>query len=361
VRSRRTRWGRWFALAVVAALIGGGVAAWLAVHHRPAGNPETVEVTVPRGVTLDRLVGLLEGARLTERPTALRWTLRYKGTLASVKAGVYTFPGDAHALDIARVLEQPPAALTHLTLTLIPGESVWEAGRRMEALGIGAAGELAALAEDRAFARGLGLPVGPERPPRPDGHPQTYLEGFLHPETYFLALDATVESATRRAAEQFKRVWGEVMATYRSDYLAVTGRYGLSELDIITLASLIEEEVVVASEAPRVAGVFYNRLAQGMRLQTDPTLVYRPGDVGRAPTPTDRRDATNPYNTYAIPGLPPGPICSPARGALVAALRPERHDYLYFVARRDGTGAHAFARTFEEHRANIERYLKRAR
>ncbi len=135
-------------------------------------------------------------------------------------------------------------------------------------------------------------------------------------------------------------------------------RWGLSEHELIVLASLVEEEVRAAAEAPRVAGVFYNRLAASMRLETDPTLMYHPQRVAQQPRPTHRRDRANPYNTYAIAGLPPGPICSPGRGALEAVLRPERHDYLYFVSRRDAQGRHAFARTLAEHRANIERYLR---
>ena len=103
--------------------------------------------------------------------------------------------------------------------------------------------------------------------------------------------------------------------------------------------------VEVATEAPTIAGVFVNRLKLGMRLQTDPTLIYHPERTGLVPTRTHRRDATNPYNTYAHDGLPPGPICSPTRQAIEATLAPARHDFLYFCARRDGTGRHAFART----------------
>ena len=118
-------------------------------------------------------------------------------------------------------------------------------------------------------------------------------------------------------------------------------------------------EAKVASEAPIIAGVFMNRLRVSMRLQTDPTLIYHPKRLGRAPGPSDRKDATNPYNTYAHDGLPPGPICSPTRTAIEATLSPSRHDFLYFCARHDGTGRHAFARTLEEHEANVTRYLKR--
>lgn len=345
----------------LALLVAGGWGFWL-VHDRPSGNPAEVELLVPRGATLDDVVRVAREAGVAEHPTTLWWTLRLSGVAASLRAGRYRVRGDAHALELAAALGERPSDGDQLVLTFVPGQSVWEDARRVEALGIGPAADVLALAADYRFAREtLGLPIGPERAPRADGVQQTYLEGFLYPETYFLPLDATPEVAVRRAASEFKAVWKELTTRYRSDLLAITGRYGLTEADLVTLASLVEEEVRVPEEAARVAGVFYNRLEKRMRLQTDPTLVYRPADVGREPTPKDRRDATNPYNTYASAGLPPGPICSPGRGALEAALRPERHDLLYFVAKRDEAGSHAFARTLEEHEANVSRYLRGGR
>jgi len=353
------RRGLWRAgvLLVLLGLAVFALVAWLQVSSRPEGNPATVDVQIPRGASRDAIVRLIEDAQLTEHPTALDWVLKLSGAYGQVKAGVYTFPGDANALEIAEVLEAPPKPASQLSLTLIPGETVWESADRIAALGVGSARDVTTLAADHAFVAGLGLPVGPPRVARTDGVPQTYLEGFLYPETYFLRTDADARAAVERAAAQFVTVWERLKTRWRSDLLAIRSRYGLGELDLVTMASLVEAEARDRSEAARIAGVFYNRLAKGMRLQTDPTLVYRPDRQGRAPTRSDRLDETNPYNTYAIPGLPPGPVCSPGEGALVAALRPERHDLLYFVAMRDGTGRHAFARTLREHDENIRRYL----
>jgi len=113
----------------------------------------------------------------------------------------------------------------------------------------------------------------------------------------------------------------------------------------------------VPDECPLIAGVLKNRLARGMRLEVDPTLVYGPATWAEVPAPRHRRDATNPFNTYARAGLPPAPICSPGRVALQAARHPAATDALYYVARRAGTGRHAFAVTFEEHRENVRKYL----
>lgn len=134
--------------------------------------------------------------------------------------------------------------------------------------------------------------------------------------------------------------------------------------EAIILASIVEKETGKAEERRRVAGVYTNRLRQGMRLQADPTVIYpvtRGRPLGRRILRSELDDRSNPYNTYARAGLPVGPIANPGRDAIAAVLDPEQHDFLYFVA--DGSGGHAFARTYEEHQANVERWyaLRRSR
>ena len=172
------------------------------------------------------------------------------------------------------------------------------------------------LAADRAFvADTLGLPVGPERASRTDQVPPTYLEGFLYPETLYFTPGVETEEVLTRIVDGFKSVWKDLMTRRGSDWKAIRQRYDLKDHELVVLASLVQEESTRKEEAPHIAGVFYNRIERGMPLQTDPTLVYHPASVGRVPTPDDRRNAANPYNTYAHKGLPPGPICSPDRFA----------------------------------------------
>lgn len=245
-----------------------------------------------------------------------------------------------------------------VVVTLVPGKSVWDHAKTLERLGFGPADQTLALAADEAFARSLELPIR-DRAPRGDGVASTWLEGFVHPETYHIAKGSSAKDVLVRAAEQFKKVWTPILNEHAAEAQRLRDILGLQEADLVVLASLIEKEMADKAEAPRIAGVFLNRLEKKMRLETDPTLMYRPDRVGKKPTPTERRDRTNPYNTYTIPGLPPGPICSPGRDALRAVLTAERHDYLFFVARRDGSRGHAFSRTLEEHEQNIDRYLRK--
>jgi len=247
-----------------------------------------------------------------------------------------------------------------LRVTLIPGQSIWEHARRLAPLGPGAPDELVQLAADERYVRDT-LDLDPfvgARAPRTDGVAATWLEGLLFPDTYFFDDDATVRDVVARATLRFVKVWNDLAAAH-SVGLRARAESGLGPAELVVLASLVEEETQDPAEAPRIAGVFLNRLAKGMRLETDPTLMYRPDRVAKAPTPSERRDDTNPYNTYKVKGLPPGPICSPGKVALRAVLEPERHDYLFFVARRDGSKQHAFATTLAEHEANIDRFLRK--
>jgi len=332
---------------------------WLA--HAATAKPDeegVVEIEVPLGTHGRQIVAKLHEAKLAPHPRLTYWLLRTQGTFAAVQAGVHVLPRSASPLELATLLMRPPAK-PEISLTLIPGETIWQSADRIEAAGLGDPRDLLRLAASRADVLALGLPVGPERPPRPDGVSATYLEGFLTPETHFFSPDATLDDVVTTLIGGFKAMWTPLTTRRESDLMVLREQAGLSANDVLVLASLVEREAKVRSEASTIAGVFLNRVRKGMRLQTDPTLIYHPERTGAVPTPTHRRDATNPYNTYAHDGLPPGPICSPTRHALEATLAPARHDFLYFCARQDGTGRHAFARTLEEHETHVRRYLKR--
>ena len=176
-------------------------------------------------------------------------------------------------------------------------------------------------------------------------------EGSLRPDTYKFSRGTNrAEIVSQMAAAQAKlidQIWER-----RDPDLPVT-----TKEEFITLASIVEKETGRADERDRVAAVFYNRLRKGMRLQSDPTIIYGivggQGVLGRSITKTDI-ESKSPYNTYQINGLPPGPICNPGKSAILAALHPAKTNDLYFVA--DGTGGHAFSETLKEHNSAVQKW-----
>lgn len=173
------------------------------------------------------------------------------------------------------------------------------------------------------------------------------MDGFLLPATYHIIRTESWHDVASIMADESLRMWESLQ-----------GASNVSRDSIVTLASIVQREAVNNDELATIAGVYTNRLERSMRLEADPTVQYQ-RDLRI--TLSDLRDASNAYNTYQHSGLPPGPICNPGKGAITAALRPEKHDYLFFVARGDNSGAHRFARSYSEHLANVRLYRMRTR
>ncbi len=177
--------------------------------------------------------------------------------------------------------------------------------------------------------------------------PGDSLEGYLFPDTYFFSRDAAETEVIRQILSRFSSVARELNLREKA------AEHELDLLEAVTLASIIEREARVFSEKPKISAVFHNRLARGMRLEADPTVLYALGDYQHRLSRQDLR-IENPYNTYFIQGFPPGPICSPGADSLRAAVDPTDSDAIFFVARGDGT--HQFSRTYQEHRRAIRQF-----
>ncbi len=259
-------------------------------------------------------------ARLTRRDRAVHW-------------GEYLITTPLSPLELLDRLSGPPDPLHALTVP--EGLTVHEVVGMLAAAGFGSAESFLCLLEDPFFLAAEALPP-------------TGAEGYLFPDTYAFPLATPQERILRTMARRFREVAGPTL-------VARAAAVGLSEHQAVTLASLIEEETGRAEERRLVAAVFLNRLRRGIPLQSDPTVLYnRPGGgrtIGRA----DLHRPT-PYNTYTIAGLPPTPISNPGRAALEAAVDPAAVDYLYFVARGDGT--HEFSTTLAAHNAAVARYQR---
>jgi UPF0755 protein len=192
------------------------------------------------------------------------------------------------------------------------------------------------LARDPATARALGV----------EG---TMLEGYLFPETYRLPKGLSARAVADILVGQFLAVWEEIEP--------IATQQGLSMREVVTLASIVEKETGVPEERPLIAAVFLNRIEKRMRLETDPTVIYGIPDFDGNLRRRDLEDASNPYNTYRIRGLPPGPIASPGRDSLRAVIEPADSAFLFFVSRNDGT--HIFSKTYREHVNAVNRYQRR--
>jgi len=177
--------------------------------------------------------------------------------------------------------------------------------------------------------------------------PPTGWEGYLFPETYVFTAEFTEDQLVERMIDQFKRIM-------RPEWISAAREQNLSLHDVVTLASLVEEETRIPEERPLVSAVFHNRLKKGMLLQCDPTVIYALGNRYTGRLLKKHLALDLPYNTYVYPGLPPGPIASPGAGSLAAACFPADVDYLYFVA--DNTGGHRFSRSLAEHNRAVRAY-----
>jgi UPF0755 protein len=223
-----------------------------------------------------------------------------------------------------------------VTITFPEGLTVAEMARVFEAAKLGSAPEFVEAARDPS-------PIAALDPQARD------LEGYLFPETYPLPRKTPASRLIRQMTAGFERVM-------TADLRQAAEAKGLTVRQVVTLASIVEKEAARDEERPLVAAVYANRLRIGMPLQADPTVIFGLQRAGRY-TGNLRRDDLefdSPYNTYRYPGLPPGPIASPGRAAIEAALNPAAVDYLYFVSRNDGS--HEFARTLAEHNRNVQKW-----
>jgi UPF0755 protein len=308
-------------LSMLVALAGVVViAGWTQLNAylvRPSPAKQETVVVLARGAGLAEIASQLRAARVIEQPWMFRLAVRVLDRDRELKAGEYAFPSRVTPGTVIGMLSAGQTVARRLTIA--EGLTVADVFRMLE--------------ETDALSGEL-----PELPP----------EGSLLPETYFYALGddraEMVRRMRRSMGEVLERLWAE-----RAPDLPVS-----SPEDALILASIVDKETSVPEERRKVAAVFVNRLRQGMRLQSDPTVIYGltngEGRLGRELTRNDWEHASD-FNTYRIAGLPPAPIANPGRESIAAVLDPADVDYLYFVA--DGSGGHAFARTLEEHNRNV--------
>ena len=330
-------------LAVVLAVIAGaawfGGRAWLAHYlQTPLALEEPRILDVPAGSSLKGVANELAQDGVLKFPAVLTEWARYTGDAARIRAGEYEITPETTAAGLVDLLVRGQAVLH--SVTLVEG---WTFAEMQAAL---AAHPALVATETGADAAALMAELG-----QPGMHP----EGWFLPETYRFARGTRDVVILRQAYEAMQSALASAWQE-RPDDFPLESAY-----EVLILASIIERETGLDAERDQVAGVFVRRLNKGMRLQTDPTVIYGlgedfDGDLKRADL---RRDT--PYNTYTRSGLPPTPIAMPGRASLAAAVSPAEGNALYFVATGKGDGSHKFSATLEEHNRAVAEYLRRLR
>lgn len=303
----------------------GSLAAlgWLISWSEQTGPLATAEtVVIKHGEGTMGLGRQLADAKIVSNPLAFSVLARLTRGVGELKAGEYAFPAQTTPNAVLALLRSGKTVIHHL---VIPE-------------GTTSAGAVALIESAEALRGHVDIPPA---------------EGTLEPETYFYSWGDSRTDLVKRMETGMKRELAALWAD-RAPNLSLD-----SPQQAVTLASIVEKETAIESERAKIAGVFYNRIKQGMKLQSDPTVVYAlTGGRDTLGRPLNHADLAtdSPYNTYLVKGLPLGPIGNPGRAALLAVLHPETTDALFFVA--DGSGGHAFAAKLETHNQNVARWRK---
>jgi UPF0755 protein len=313
-------------LSLIVVLAAGGWVAWQV--YVPMTPPANTSLLLHSGYSTRRIAAELKKAGVIRSELVfLFWHEVHPRP--SLKAGEYLFDREA---TLPQVYERIARGDIYFHVVTIPeGYTMFDIAKAMEDAGLGSAADFLHVEETQTQ---LISDLTPEA---------KSLEGYLFPNTYQFTRTQSLEEMAAAMVHQFRQVAQQI---------------GLNSdvHKLVTMASIVEKETAAAEERPRVASVYYNRLAQRVALDADPSVIYAEQLMGTYQGSLHHADlaVNSPYNTYRFPGLPPGPIANPGKGALEAALHPDNTQFLYFVS--DGNGHHRFARSLEEHNRNVVAY-----
>jgi UPF0755 protein len=296
------------------------------------GN-KSIEIEIPKGTNFRQAVEILSKEGLVRDKNLFIIIGRMSALDRKIKSGYYSIHGSVSPFDIFRMLKN--GQIIEYEITIVEGDSLWEIGEKLSEKNIIDKEGFITLSSDKEFlaSHKIDSPT---------------FEGYLFPDTYKVPKGMDPKDAIGMMIIRMRE-------KYSGELKIRTSEIGLSEREVLTLASIIEKEAITPKERPIISAVYHNRLRKGIPLQADPTVIYGIKSFGVI-TARDVRRKT-PYNTYVIKGLPPGPIASPGIKSIIAALYPANVPYMFFVSNNDGT--HNFSVTPREHEAAVELYRKK--
>jgi UPF0755 protein len=332
-------------LVAVVGLMMGGITSlglyWMdkILHQRQSFSGHTFEIE--KGDTLKRFTAQLQQAGVVDELYSFALYARYKGLAGKLHTGHYQFKDGLNLIEVLDAITSGKYRLSH-SFTFVQGSTFKQLR--------------ASLASTETVQQTLGVKTDAQVLALFDSSQQySYSEGLFFPETYAFDPGASDQDILQRAYTVMQTTLAELWVA-RDPEIEIDTPY-----EALILASIIEKETALASERKQISGVFMNRLKKGMKLQTDPTVIYGLGDNYDGNITRKHLTSDTPYNTYTRHGLPPTPISMPGRAAIEAALHPATTEAIYFVARGDGSGGHNFSKTLSEHNKAVKKYLKTRR
>ena len=311
----------------------GLVGVWVLVHQPAAIEGREQIIQVSRGTGLRQIASQLHEVGLLRHPLPFVLYAKARRMAPRLQAGEYVLSANMSPAEILGILYR--GKVRHHALTIPEGATLRDLAALVAARGMGSKQRVLKLGADAAFIQSLGLAV-------------PSLEGYLFPDTYHVTRDMDEGDLLTLMVRTFDQ-------KYPAEIAAKAEELGLSQHDVVTLASLIEKEAQLDSEREIIAAVFHNRLRRRMRLQCDSTVIYALGEAFEGNLTKADLQIDSPYNTYRYAGLPPGPIANPGKRSIAAAVAPAAVKYLYFVATREN-GAHHFSNTLKEHNRAVRKY-----
>lgn len=326
---------------ILVVVVAAGITAWSFYQKVFAPNVKIASGTtsfiyIPTGSSFVEVLRLLDSKGLIKNSASFEWVANQMKYTNNVKPGKYQVRSGMSNRELVGLLrsgKQTPVRLTFSNIRTVM-ELAGVAGAKLEA----DSAAILFLMKDNEFQK---------------------LNGFtgenslcvLIPNTYEFNWNTSAEQFYERMAKEYKKFWTEARR-------AKAKATGLTQNEVIILASIVEQETKKNDEKPIVAGVYMNRYNKGWKLEADPTLVFANGDFTIRRVLNEHKEIDSPYNTYKYSGLPPGPICMPAISSIDAVLNYTKHEYMYFCARDDFSGYHSFAKSYDQHLLNARRFQK---